>query len=88
MLTLALKLLLRYAIAGDEQDWASAEAQVAAKLNGQSTGLGVVSVKNPNSTKALKRKSAATEGEGGEAKSSKKNKKSKSGDKKSRQDKH
>ncbi|KAM0789838.1 hypothetical protein ACM66B_006685 [Microbotryomycetes sp. NB124-2] len=78
--------LKQYAIAGDDEQWASVEAQVAAKMgDGSRPGSSVVSIKNPNSTKALKRKAdtaaAAGGGEGGGAGADKKHKKSK-GDKK------
>lgn len=48
---------LRYSIGGSKDEWAAAEAQVAAKLaGGKATASSTVSVKNPNSTKGLKRK--------------------------------
>lgn len=57
--------LCRYAIGGSKDEWAAAEAQVAAKVVGGKDRLSsTVSVKNPNSTKALKR----IRGEGEEGK--------------------
>ncbi|KWU45208.1 putative nucleolus protein [Rhodotorula sp. JG-1b] len=49
--------LKQYSIGGSKDEWAAAEAQVAAKLaGGKATASSTVSVKNPNSTKGLKRK--------------------------------
>lgn len=46
----------RYAVGGSKDEWAAAEAQVAARMAGGKQGLSsTVSVKNPSSTKALKR---------------------------------
>ncbi|GAA5997578.1 hypothetical protein JCM5350_003618 [Sporobolomyces pararoseus] len=54
--------LKQYAVGGSKDEWAAAEAQVAAKLNGGKTGVAsVVSVKNPNSTKGSKRKAGGEE---------------------------
>jgi N-acetyltransferase 10 len=52
----------RYAVGGSKDEWAAAEAQVAAKINGGKAGAAsVVSVKNPNSTKGSKRKAGGEE---------------------------
>ncbi|GAA5894697.1 hypothetical protein JCM8208_006047 [Rhodotorula glutinis] len=57
--------LKQYAIGGSKDEWAAAEARVAAKVVGGKDRLSsTVSVKNPNSTKALKR----NRGEGEEGK--------------------
>lgn len=60
VLTLSLShsfYLRRYSIGGSKDEWAAAEAQVAAKLaGGKALASSTVSVKNPNSTKGLKRK--------------------------------
>ncbi|BGP35630.1 N-acetyltransferase 10 [Rhodotorula toruloides] len=72
--------LKQYAIGGSKDEWAAAEAQVAAKVLGSKQSLSsTVSIKNPNSTKALKRKGAEQEegksGAGGKAKKDKKRRK-------------
>ncbi|GAA5879967.1 hypothetical protein JCM1840_006945 [Sporobolomyces johnsonii] len=72
--------LKQYAIGGSKDEWAAAEAQVAAKVGGAKVGLSsVVSVKNPNSTKGQKRKAAAEEDKqnGAAGKKDKKDKKRK-----------
>ncbi|GAA5886428.1 hypothetical protein JCM5296_001903 [Sporobolomyces johnsonii] len=72
--------LKQYAIGGSKDEWAAAEAQVAAKVGGAKAGLSsVVSVKNPNSTKGQKRKAAAEEDKqnGAAGKKDKKDKKRK-----------
>ncbi|BGP27878.1 nucleolus protein [Rhodotorula toruloides] len=72
--------LKQYAIGGSKDEWAAAEAQVAAKVLGTKQTLSsTVSIKNPNSTKALKRKGPEQEegksGAGGKAKKDKKRRK-------------
>ncbi|GAA5823755.1 hypothetical protein JCM5353_008583 [Sporobolomyces roseus] len=68
--------LKQYAVGGSKDEWAAAEAQVAAKVNGGKGVTSVVSVKNPESTKGSKRKAGAEAG--GAAKSEgKKDKKDK-----------
>ena len=52
----------RYAVGGSKDEWAAAEAQVAAKVNGGKGVASVVSVKNPESTKGSKRKAGAEAG--------------------------
>lgn len=70
--------LKQYAVGGSKDEWAQAEAQVAAKVNGSSSGLSsVVSVKNPNSTKGNKRKSHEDDASSSKSSSSKKDKKDK-----------
>ncbi|GAA5924899.1 hypothetical protein JCM1841_005362 [Sporobolomyces salmonicolor] len=74
--------LKQYAIGGSKDEWAAAEAKVAAKVGGAKAGLSsVVSIKNPNSTKGQKRKAATEEekqnGGGGAGKKDKKDKRRK-----------
>lgn len=67
----------RYAIAGDADEWAAAQAKVASRIGGAGDGAipSVLSIKNPASTKALKRKSGEEQKEGGKDKKDKKDKK-------------
>ncbi|GAA5876392.1 hypothetical protein JCM8547_003026 [Rhodosporidiobolus lusitaniae] len=68
--------LKQYAVGGSKDEWATAEAAVAARVaSGQPGKSSVVSVKNPNSTKGLKRK--AGEGEAAGKEKGKKDKKDK-----------
>ncbi|GAA5949518.1 hypothetical protein JCM21900_000247 [Sporobolomyces salmonicolor] len=74
--------LKQYAVGGSKDEWAAAEAKVAAKVGGAKAGLSsVVSIKNPNSTKGQKRKAATEEekqnGGGGAGKKDKKDKRRK-----------
>ncbi|GAA5987747.1 hypothetical protein JCM11641_006516 [Rhodosporidiobolus odoratus] len=58
--------LKQYAIGGSKDEWAAAEAAVAARMSSNKPGLSsVVSVKNPNSTKGQKRKAAEEEAASG-----------------------
>jgi N-acetyltransferase 10 len=69
----------RYAIGGSKDEWATAEAAVAARLaSGKAGRSSVVSVKNPESTKGQKRKAGGADEEGaGGKKKEKKDKKRK-----------
>lgn len=66
---------VRYAVGGSKDEWAAAEAQVAAKVAGGKTGASsTVSVKNPQSTKGLKRKGPEAGEDGAGKANGKKNK--------------
>ncbi|GAA5997679.1 ribosome biosynthesis protein KRE33 [Rhodotorula paludigena] len=69
--------LKQYAVGGSKDEWAAAEAQVAARMAGGKQGLSsTVSVKNPSSTKALKRNRPEVE-DGAKQATGKKDKKDK-----------
>ncbi|GAA5833748.1 hypothetical protein JCM11251_003218 [Rhodosporidiobolus azoricus] len=68
--------LKQYAIGGSKDDWAVAEAAVAARQN-KAGASSVVSVKNPNSTKGQKRKAMEEQKASGESKDKKDKKKRK-----------
>ncbi|ORY82898.1 putative nucleolus protein [Leucosporidium creatinivorum] len=69
--------LKQYAIAGDADEWAAAQAKVASRIGGSGDGAipSVLSIKNPASTKALKRKSGEEKEGGSKDKKEKKDKK-------------
>lgn len=69
----------RYAIGGDKDDWAVAQAQIASRVGTEGGLTNVLSVKNPLSTKMSSIKRKAEESKKREG-SSKKGKKSSGGD--------